>query len=64
MYFSFMEEKKSLGLKKIQSPAVINLQQGKIPQQALDLEEAVLGEMLIDKKGVAEVIDILQADEF
>ena len=43
MYFSFMEEKKSLGLKKIQSPAVINLQQGKIPPQALDLEEAVLG---------------------
>ena len=64
MYFSFMEEKKSLGLKKIQSPAVINLQQGKIPPQALDLEEAVLGAMLIDKKGVDEVIDILQPDAF
>ena len=64
MYFSFMEEKKSLGLKKIQSPAVISLQQGKIPPQALDLEEAVLGAMLIDKKGVDEVIDILQPDAF
>ena len=64
MYFSFMEEKKSLELKKIQSPAVINLQQGKIPPQALDLEEAVLGAMLIDKKGVDEVIDILQPDAF
>ena len=59
-----MEEKKSLELKKIQSPAVINLQQGKIPPQALDLEEAVLGAMLIDKKGVDEVIDILQPDAF
>ena len=32
--------------------------------QALDLEEAVLGAMLIDKKGVDEVIDILQMDAF
>lgn len=59
-----MEEKKPIGLKKVQSTAVINLQQGKIPPQALDLEEAVLGGMLIDKKGVDEVIDILQADAF
>ena len=59
-----MEEKKSLEFKKVQSPTVINLQQGKIPPQALDLEEAVLGAMLIDKKGVDEVIDILQPDVF
>ncbi len=59
-----MEEKKSLELKKVQSSAVINLQQGKIPPQALELEEAVLGAMLIDKKGVDEVIDILQPDAF
>ena len=59
-----MEEKKSLEFKKVQPPTVINLQQGKIPPQALDLEEAVLGAMLIDKKGVDEVIDILQPDVF
>ena len=59
-----MEEKKPIGLKKVPSPTVINLQQGKIPPQALDLEEAVLGAMLIDKKGVDEVIDILQAEAF
>ncbi len=64
MYFRFMEEKKSIGLKKVATPAVINLQQGKIPPQALDLEEAVLGAMLIDKKGVDEVIDILQPEAF
>lgn len=46
------------------SNAVISLQQGKIPPQAVDLEEAVLGAMLIDKKGVDAVIDILQPDAF
>ena len=64
MYFSSIEEKKSPELKKIQSPSVISLQQGKIPPQALNLEEAVLGAMLIDKKGVDEVIDILQPEAF
>ena len=37
---------------------VINLEKGKIPPQATDLEEVVLGAMMIDKKGVDEVIDI------
>ena len=59
-----MEEKTSIGLKNVKSPSVINLKQGKIPPQALDLEEAVLGAMLIDKNGVDEVIDILQPDAF
>ena len=59
-----MEEKKSKGLKKISSTSVISLQQGKIPPQAIELEEAVLGAMLIDKKGVDEVIDILQPEAF
>ena len=45
-----MENKKSEGLKKIVEPTVINLQKGKIPPQAVELEEAVLGAMLIDKK--------------
>ena len=43
---------------------VINLQKGKIPPQAIDLEEVVIGAMMIDKKGVDEVIDILHADVF
>ena len=47
-----------------QSGTVINLKQGKLPPQALDLEEAVLGAMLIDKKGVDEVIDLLQPEAF
>jgi len=43
---------------------VISLEKGKIPPQAVDLEEVVLGAMMIDKKGVDEVIDILHSEVF
>jgi replicative DNA helicase len=43
---------------------VINLEKGKLPPQAVDLETAVLGAMMIDKKGVDDVIDILNPDTF
>lgn len=43
---------------------VINLEKGKIPPQAVDLEESVLGAMMIDKKGVDETIDLLKPDVF
>ncbi len=44
--------------------SVFSLQKGKLPPQAVDLEEVVLGAMMIDKKGVDEVIDILQPKAF
>ena len=59
-----MEEIKSFASTARSSGSVIPLEKGKIPPQAVDLEEAVLGAMLIDKKGVDEVIDILQAEAF
>ena len=43
---------------------VVKLQQGKLPPQVLDFEEVVLGAMMIDKKGVDEVIDILNPEAF
>ncbi len=46
------------------SAQVISLEKGKIPPQALDLEEVVLGALMIDKKGVDEVIDILHSEVF
>lgn len=49
---------------RVDKSTIINLEKGKLPPQALDLEEAVLGAMMIDKKGVDEVIDILQPDAF
>jgi replicative DNA helicase len=46
------------------SREVVALEKGKLPPQAVDFEEAVLGAMMIDKKGIDEVIDILQPDAF
>ena len=46
------------------SSSIVSLEKGKLPPQALDLEEVVLGAMMIDKKGVDTVIDILQPEAF
>jgi replicative DNA helicase len=59
-----MEKSQPIQTKKSAAGTVISLQQGKLPPQALELEEAVLGAMLIDKKGVDEVIDLLQPEAF
>jgi replicative DNA helicase len=37
---------------------------GKLPPQAVELEEAVLGALMLDKNAVAEVIDLLQPESF
>jgi replicative DNA helicase len=37
---------------------------GKIPPQALDFEEAVLGALMIEKAALSEVIDMLQPESF
>ena len=49
---------------KVDKSTLINLERGKIPPQSIDLEEVVIGAMMIDKKGVDEVIDILHPDAF
>lgn len=59
-----MENIRNLNPIKVDKTTIINLEKGKLPPQALDLEEAVLGAMMIDKKGVDEVIDILQPEAF
>lgn len=59
-----MENLKNINPYKVDKTTIINLEKGKLPPQVLDLEEAVLGAMMIDKKGVDEVIDILQPDAF
>lgn len=54
-----MENFKNINPIKVEKTTIINLEKGKLPPQVLDLEEAVLGAMMIDKKGVDDVIDIL-----
>lgn len=44
--------------------AVIALQQGVLPPQAIELEEGVLGALLIDNSALSEVIDILHREAF
>jgi replicative DNA helicase len=64
IYISLMEKLKPQSNYPQRSSQVISLEKGKLPPQAIDLEEVVLGAMMIDKKGVDEVIDILHAEVF
>lgn len=59
-----MEKIKSQTSFSTRSAQVISLEKGKIPPQAIDLEEVVLGALMIDRKGVDEVIDILHPEVF
>jgi len=49
---------------KSNSGQVVALEKGRIPPQALDAEEVVLGALLIDKNAVNDVIDILDSTCF
>jgi len=42
----------------------ISLPHAKVPPQAVELEKAVLGAMLIDKRGVDEAVDLLEPEVF
>ncbi len=59
-----MEHANDLRPMKSFSKEIISFEKGKLPPQVVDLEEAVLGAMMIDKKGIDEVIDILQPEAF
>ena len=59
-----MEKRNPIIAPVVSAGNLVNLERGKLPPQAVDLEEAVIGAMLIDKKGVDEVIDILQPEAF
>ena len=59
-----MESVRNFTPNRTDKTPIINLEKGKLQPQALDLEEAVLGAMMIDKKGVDDVIDILQSEAF
>jgi replicative DNA helicase len=59
-----MENPMNISPIKIDKSTIINLEKGKLPPQALDVEEAILGAMMIDKKGVDEVIDLLNPEVF
>ena len=55
-------------MERIQSTRQIlqnnGLEQGKLPPQAIDLEEAVLGAMMLEQSAVNTIIDVLKPDSF
>lgn len=55
-----MQENATYTSKKIDKSTVINLERGKIPPQAVDLEEVVLGAIMIDKKAMDEVVGVIK----
>ena len=60
------EKKVNSGQKRAtqkQTPQIIG-DIGRVPPQAVDIEEAVLGAMLLDNNAITNVIDILSADSF
>ena len=56
-------EKKEKGLVK-KTHTTTGLPQAMVPPQAVDLEKAILGAMMIDKRGVDEVIELLDDEAF
>lgn len=49
---------------KNQSKNKIDLEYGKVPPQAVELEEAVLGALMLEKDAIISVGDLLKADTF
>ena len=64
IYLHYIVEKQKPNATITSGGQIVSLQKGKLPPQAIDLEEAVLGAMMIDKKGVDTVIDILSPRRF
>lgn len=59
------QPKSSYKANPVERTTLINLERGQLPPQAIDLEEAVLGAMLIDSRGLDECLLILKsADVF
>ena len=63
-----MDENKTNNIRTRRSikPDVVNTaaEMGKMPPQAIDVEESVLGAMLLGQQAVNDAIDILQPDSF
>ena len=49
---------------RIERTTIVNLEKGMLPPQAIELEEAILGAMMIDEKGLYDAVELLSADVF
>jgi replicative DNA helicase len=55
--------KKDFGGTRTRKPDLTSLVYGKIPPQAIELEEAVLGAVMLEKDKLAEILEIIQSVE-
>lgn len=55
---------RGVGKRLKSSPLSGNMDLGKVPPQAIDLEEAVLGALMLEKDALNDVIDILKPESF
>lgn len=49
---------------QVKKTNIVNLEKGKIPPQAIDVEEAILGSMMVDKSGLYEAMELLSEEVF
>ncbi|MEI8279129.1 MAG: replicative DNA helicase [Bacteroidota bacterium] len=55
--------KKEFGNTRSRKPDLTTLVYGKVPPQAIELEEAVLGAVMLEKDKLAEVLEIIQSED-
>lgn len=48
----------------VSSSQILNYDFGKVPPQALEMEEAVLGAVMLEKDAIIEILDILKPESF
>ena len=61
----YVERKNTRGNNKINTTIEqINAQYGKLPPQAVDVEEAVLGALMLERDAYVSVADIIDTDSF
>jgi len=58
-----MEALKPSNYKKYTPTVIIDLAKGKVPPQSVDLEEAVLGALLVDSKCIDECLMVIQSSD-
>ena len=59
-----MAEKREYTNKKYSPTSIAGIELGKIPPQAVELEEAVLGALMVEKDLIIEVLDVLKPESF
>lgn len=57
-------DKSKIAVSRIPKAGNSGLDMGRIPPQAIDLEQAVLGAMMLEKNAVTDTIDILKSESF